>query len=166
MPDSKRLQIQKALTTELEKITKANGYTHNITVARGRMVLDDNDLANVPLISIVEAPKEDTINYPDTGNAQKNGWQLLLSGWVVPDPLNPTDAAHDLLREAKLALSPIRLSLAPHEMQGNTVYMLNGLITSLDIGGGICRPPDERSYGHSFFLLPITLTFVENMESP
>lgn len=168
MPDSKRLKIQKALTAQLETITLANGYSHHLasSVVRGRLMLDANDMALVPLVSVLEDPKPGEIDYPDGGNAQVEKWRLLISGWTVPDPVNPTDAPHALMRDVKLCLSKIREDIQPHQEQTNTVWHLGGLIEDLAIGGGICRPPDNYSGDASYFLLPIVINFLENMENP
>jgi hypothetical protein len=168
MSDSKRLQIQKKLTELLKTITIANGYSHDManSVFRGRVLMDAEDMALMPIISVLEEAPKGIQDYPGTGNASAMSWALYISGWVKPDPLNPTDACHALMGDVKRCLAAVRFVPKPHERGLYPDAMLGGLITKLVIDGGFCRPPDEKSYGASYFILPFTLTYIEDTENP
>ncbi|MBL4781796.1 MAG: hypothetical protein JKX92_06095 [Porticoccaceae bacterium] len=166
MPDSLRLQIQKALCTQLETITSANGYGFDMAgkVFRGRVIADAEDLKSLPIISVLEAPREGGVDYPEHGNVAAFEWELYVSAWLKLDPQNPTDACHALLADVKRCLAALRRNVPPHQHSQYPELMLGGLITKLEMSGGLCRPPDERSYGTSYFLLPIKVHFTEDTE--
>jgi hypothetical protein len=168
MTDSTRLTIQKKLTDLLATITIANGYEHDMasSVFRGRVLMDGEDMGKLPIVSLLEEAPKGIQDYPGRGNTSAMSWSLYISGWVKPDPLNPTDACHALLRDVKRCLAAVRFVPQPHERSQYPNAMLGGLITKLVMDGGFCRPPDKHSYGASYFILPFTLTYIEDTENP
>lgn len=163
--DSHRLQIQKRLCERLEMITPANGYCHDLTgkVRRGVLKLDDLNMPELPLLSLLEAVEPGQLTYPESGgNSQAEEWKLLLSGWVDTNGRHPTDAAHALLADVKAVLAPIRQHPG-RPLTTDSLFALGGLIERLEIGGGICRPPDPLS-PTSYFLLPLKVTFIETLK--
>lgn len=163
---STRKTIKTRLAEQLQTITVDNGYDHNVTVFRGRIKMDINDLALMPALSILEAPENSEVDLSGAGSQQSEVWKLLITGWAVPDVMNPTDPADDLLGDVKRCLSAIRAALKPHERAGNTAWMLGGAISKLEIGGGICRPPDNLYSDASYFLLPLKIHYVDDTENP
>lgn len=160
MKDTQRLKILKALTTLLAGITKANGYCHNLTVRRGILTLDDNDMKSLPVLSILEPGRDEETLYPESGGqAQGCHWRLFLTGFTEFSPQHPSDAPHLLMGDVKKRLSAIR-----DEGSQNFMLGMEG-VYGLRIGGGICRPPDNQ-HTTSYFLLPITLSFIETQEAP
>ena len=155
MADSKRLQIKKAITTQLETIGGA-------TVLRGLTRLDDNETRRVEggdiIISLVESAEISKTEYPETGGyTLESPWHLMLVGWVKPSSPSPDDAAEDLLQTVKQSLS---------EIMGDTDDPpLNGRVESIFVNTGCCRGPDQQ-YTVSYFFLPITVNFNEDVRNP
>ena len=157
---SRRQQILEAVTALLETITVGNGHDHTVTVMRGRGRLDDNDLKQLPVVTILEAPKTEGMASPMRGPTRQCAWELFLTGWTAYESDHPTDKPHALLRDVKLALGRTRRESAPEYLLGGEIG-----VVEVTLGGGICRPPDDQHIT-SFFILPLTITFVENLEAP
>jgi hypothetical protein len=157
---SHRQKILEAVTALLEDITVANGYDHNVTVMRGRGRLDDNDLKQLPVVTILEAPKTEGLASPHRGPTRQCAWELFLTGFTAYESAHPTDNPHALLRDVKLALGRTR-------KESDANYLLGGQlkVVEITVGGGICRPPDDQHIT-SNIILPLTITFDENLEAP
>lgn len=156
-----RLRVLKALTEALEGINPDNGYQHDLrgSVYRGRDLFTEDD--QVPMVSILEAPKDlAQIPAPVGGSVNTGGWELLVQGFVEDDFVNPTDPAHYLMAEVKKCLTAERI----REKQYNILGM-GGKITEITLSPGVVRPPDEVS-GKAYFWLRVTLTLVENLIDP
>lgn len=160
MPDSLRLQILKNLTTALEEIKPGNGYTHDLTdaVYRGRTKFGDND--KLPMLCILEPPIPlDQIPSPSGADTQKGPWELMIQGFVEDDKKNPLDPAYELMAEVKKRLAVELKKTRPPTILGKP------MITSMKIGSGTVRPPDEVS-AKAYFWLNLTLEVVEDMSDP
>lgn len=165
MRDSTRLQILKLLTTHLETIRVANGYQHDLVgkVFRGRATFGAQE--PLPAVTILEALNPD--REPRTagnGIEIQDDWILLIQGWA-PDgePNAPTDPAHRLMADVKMALGQILTEGTPQSP--NQSYMLGGAIADLRVEPGTVRPPDESS-ARSYFFLRAVVGVAESLKDP
>lgn len=172
MQEPFRLRVLKALTCCLQNIRPTNGYNHDLSdsVFRGRMFFGDSAEDEPPLVSILETLKPGDGQDAATDNTTSDApWSLYIQGWVVDDQENPTDPAHLLMADVKLALakekqrkdgnSPDILGFGPKKSKGNC-------ITNLTIGSGIVRPPEDDFSTKANFWLTITLEITEDASNP
>ena len=172
MADSKRLTTLKAITDFLKtEVAVASGYKHDLdgAVFRGKMFYTNND--PLPCVSILENIDPD--RYPREAGGDrahpvtKEGWVLLVQGWVKDDKENPTDPAYELMADvrkalAKLCRRPSTMSAEPE----NPDYNLGGLIAGMTMEPGIARPPIEQVSSKAFFWMRVVLKFVEDPNDP
>lgn len=160
MRDSKRLVILKELTTLVGSVSIAGGYQHDLAgkVWRGRSTFSDSE--PLPAISILEALPSDTPAVTSRANsaAQVERWVLLVQGWAVDDPLNPTDPAHRLMADVKQVLGQIALP-------GSPSHLLGGLVLRIEVDPGVVRPSDAVS-SRAYFFLRATLDITERVFAP
>jgi hypothetical protein len=165
MADSTRLKILKALTAQLETITPANGYDHDLTqkVFRGRDKFGANE--EVPFVSVLEYLRPDQFeDRPVNQNKNREEWDLLIQGFVKDDYQNPSDPAHALLADVKKSLAEVRDETSQAYLLGKTAAG-KPQILDLRMDGGIVRPPDEASSKVTFYLR-VTITFIEYTHDP
>lgn len=157
-PLPRRLVILRRVSEVLEQC-RHDGSTMEGRVFRGRVVYGDND--PIPMISLLEPPipLETMISRADNPHSAGK-WELLVQGFVHDDDQNPTDPAHMLMAEAKHFLN-----IEKKRERGNNPFGLGGMVTSVSIGQGSVRPPDEVS-NKAFFWLVLTLGIVENLDDP
>lgn len=165
MRDSTRLQILKLLTTHLETIRTVNGYQHDLVgkVFRGRATFGTQD--PLPAVTILEALNPDR-EPRSAGNGLMihDDWVLLIQGWTNDGPPNaPTDPAHLLMADVKMALGQILTEGTPQSP--NQSYMLGGAIADLRVEPGTVRPPDESS-ARSYFYLRAVVGVAESLKDP
>lgn len=161
MADPTRLRVLKALTTVLETITPANGYTHDLSgkVFRGRDIFGYQD--PLPMISILEQIEEQEQQpSPETAGKAHGPWTLNLQGFVPDDRDNPTDPAHHLMAEVKQRLVEERIRDRQRDIFG-----MGDVVTDLRLSQGVVRPADEVS-DKAYFWLRMTLALVENLHEP
>lgn len=159
-----RLRVLDSLTTCLQGITPANGYTNNLSEAvfRGRVMFGDDD--PLPLVSILETPVPiDQVISPEESTYNTGDWDLLIQGFVKDDPKNPTDPAHFLLADVKKALAKERKRL--DSARNKNILGMGKIVDRLEIGAGTVRPSDDIS-AVAYFWLRITLKIVEDNEDP
>lgn len=159
--DPLRLRILKNLTASLEQISIADGYKHDMdgSVFRGRVIFGEGD--PLPMLSILEVPIPlDQTPSPSGSTDSKGLWELLIQGFVLDDPENPTDPAHVLMADVKKRLAVERRRY--HDYQ---ILDLGEHVTNIFIGAGTVRPPDEIS-SEAYFWLNISLEVVENHFDP
>lgn len=165
--DPLRLRVLIRLTEELQAITPANGYRHDLSrgVYRGRDVFDRNDA--VPMVSILESIMEKEQLPAPPGGAHKAGpWELLIQGWAEDDKENPTDPGYHLLAEVQQRLVEVtRMPFEDPNRRGCDILQMGGIITALRFSRGVVRPPDEVSY-KAYFWLKVELDLVENLLEP
>lgn len=158
-----RQRILVALTELLQGITPENGYRHDLSKAvfRGRAVFGDKD--PVPMVSILEAVKEqDGLPTPPDGGTFVGVWPLLIQGWAEDDhDGNPTDMVQRLMADVKCALARHRNE---HGRSRNYLGM-DGRVDVMTFSQGVARPTDEVS-DKSYFWLRLDLALVENMLDP
>lgn len=168
MADHIKLQALKKLTAILEGITPNNGYGHDLKgkVYRGRGLIGAQE--SLPCLNILESPTGLDGFFADSDKTiRKNTWILLLQGWVADDPVNPTDPAYALLADVQRRLSDIVATVAPGgapKFPGS--YNLGGLVSDVEIGTDVVRPPEEGVSSKAFFYMPIRLTVSVNLIDP
>ncbi len=156
MADSIRLMILKALTIQLQSITPANGYEHDLSAAifRGRSLYGRDSPQT--MISILESPRPDNPDYAGENDSYSHEtWQLLLQGWTYDDQVNPTDPLYSLMADIEACLYRI---ISVRSATGTPLhpesYLLGKKISSLQFGPGVVRPVSETST-KAFFYLPL-----------
>lgn len=168
MADHIKLQILKKLTAVLEGITTANGYQHDLagSVFRGRSLIGAQE--GLPCLNILESPAPLDGFFADSDKTvRKDTWILLVQGWVADDVRNPTDPAYALLTDVQRRLSDIVATVAPGgapKFPGS--YHLGGLVSDVEIGTDVVRPPEEGVSAKAFFYMPIRLTVSVNLIDP
>ena len=172
----KQLRVLKALTAHLEGINPDNvdpatnaPYEIDLRgrVYRGRSLLTVQDAAEA--VAIWEFPRQDIwAPVGDHGLSRMNSWSLMLQGWPLDDPENPSDPAYDLLAKCEMRLARIVAEkdqgrpggLYPDE------YMLGGELSSLTIAPGIVRPPEDAASRLAMFYMPLVLGVKVNVADP
>lgn len=173
MADPFRLRLLKALTAQLKTITPGDGYTNDLSdytdsagraqqrVFRGRTVFGEND--PLPMVSILEDPaSREANNDPINSGTGANQFRILLQGFVQDDKENPLDPAYVLSAEVIQAI--VRSKKDRYNILG--FGHRQPCVTALSIGQPVHRPPDDDVSSVAFFLIPLTLTLAENLESP
>lgn len=167
MPESEydpmpiRLHIQRALTDRIRTVTPANGYQNDLSEAvfRGRQYFGNQD--PLPMVAILQAPQQDEPNKANSASARYlRSMNLLFQGFAVDDPDHPTDPAEVLMAEVVQCLSGI-----PEEIAKAPEMNWNG-VDQIEIGPGICRPPDQEISSVAYFWLQTKVWYVENSRSP
>ena len=161
MPDSKRLQVKKALTELLEGITTANGYNFDLAdkVWRGRTRIGEESQA--PFLVIFEVIPEG----PDVvgGDLNRNLWDVAVKGYIEADTVHPTDPADNLMADVKKCLYQIADSGGGGAAGPN--FMLGGLVADMEVDNGVTFSPDDTT-NMAYFAMKITFTFTESLENP
>ncbi len=164
MRDPFRLTVLKAIGTCLEGITPEAGCDHDLRgrVFRGREIYGEDD--PIPLVSIHEVPGDgDMPMQLRDGGESVVTLNIVLQGFVDDDRLNPTDPAHRLLAEVKAALSAERMRGMG---RARDILGLGGRVAELKIGGGVVSSPEFGVSSYAFFILPVVVTFTENVNFP
>ncbi len=160
MADSKRLRVQRAITDQLKTINVANGYEFDVgdKVYRGRAFFDHAD--GLPMLSLLQPPRApDALAPPGDGSLYHGPLELLVQGFAIDDPDNPTDPAERLLADVKKCLGQVLVALTKRPYEWNEV-------TALRLGQSVCRPPDNEISSVAYFWLSISLEFTENVLDP
>ena len=163
MSDPVKLQILKAMTSSLQEITCANGFEFDLatSVFRGRLVYGDND--PIPMVSILEAPiPMDKVATSDATTTDAGGWELLVQGFVKDDRENPTDPAHMLMADVKKQLV-LEKRKSAGQFSTTGPFGLGKFITSMYIGQGVVRPPEDHVSAKAYFWLGVRLAIVEDL---
>lgn len=162
-----RLRVLKALTTELESISVADGYHFDMAgaVFRGRDVFGASD--PLPMLSILESILEkDQLQAPPGGSHKGGPWELLVQGWTEDDNENPTDPGHFLLADVQRRLAEAsRRKYADGYTRGYDILGMGGSITAIRFSTGVVRPADDVS-AKAYFWLKLELDTVENLLEP
>lgn len=168
-----RLEIQKRLGAILREIEPSGGeYIHDLSGAdgtsgnkifRGRLIFGDND--PIPMVSILEAPIPlDQIPSPSPATESSGPWEIVIQGFVKDDRQNPTDPAHVLMADVKKRLVREK-EKTNWDKPEQGIFGLGRFVTSMYIGSGVVRPPDELS-AKAYFWLTITLDLSEELDDP
>jgi hypothetical protein len=161
--DPKRLRIMKALQAHLAGINRIDGYNFDLAgkVLRNRIIIGVQDLGDqLPLVSIVEAPRADLAIYTgEWEQIRKDNWTLLLQG-VVKDDFTPNteDDAYYLCQDVERRLTRL---IQTKPGTGRPLYpdehLLGGIITGVEIAPPVIRPPEAQVSADAFFYLPVRL---------
>ena len=179
MSDSFKLRFLKLFTAALKEITPANGYETDLAdfdpgdgapmprVYRGRAWFGEND--PIPMLSILENPNpaEELLEIPQAAKGEFD-WHLIVQGFVMDDPQNPTDPAYTLLADTRQ-----RIAIEATRKRVNTKGMPDPFgcgtgknrVTAVFIGSGVVRPADDVS-AKAYFWLPVTVRVVESATEP
>ena len=176
MSDPFRLRVLKAVTAQIKTVTPGNGYTFNLAdytdaagrtmprVFRGRRHFSDSD--PIPMVSILElpaniAPQE---NPRGAGPVRKNQMRLVIEGFVPDDMNNPLDPAYHLGAAVIAQLVKAKT--------GANVYNILGLggkmpcVGEMEIGAATPLVPEQNDSTVASFVRNLTLSLVENIETP
>lgn len=171
MPDiPARLVVLQRLTALIEGTTGPDhtGVPFNLagSVYRGRTEFgSDTDL---PAVSILEAPNPDIGKFAGEGQAMAESWMLLIQGWAVDDPMNPSDPAYYLAAAVTQRLSMLVAMKGDGSGRplDKELYMLGGLITSLQIGPSVVRPLDKNASSRAFYYQPVRVGLASTLNQP
>lgn len=155
-----RLRVLRAMTTALQEITPENGYSHDVSKAvfRGRAAFGETD--PLPMISILEVPVPlEQLRVPADAKEAAGPWDLIIQGFLPDDRENPTDPAHILMADVKKRLVQEKMKINEGEAFGMKE------VTSIVIGQGIVRPPDDVS-AKAYFWLGVAVGVVEDLLNP
>lgn len=100
---SSATEVAQELSARLATILTSNGFNTNMgqRVYRGRVAVSDDD---VPCVSLIEGD-EDVRENPSRLNATAHiTQQYALAGYAPCDPLQPNDAAHEIIKDMKRAI--------------------------------------------------------------
>ncbi|RWO06283.1 MAG: hypothetical protein EOS07_21830 [Mesorhizobium sp.] len=173
MADPFRLRVMKAISAHLKSIVPANGYVADLSdytdsagrpaerVFRGRTSYGDND--PIPMLSVLEDLRPaDTLNGTANSVAAVNQFRILIQGFVKDDKTHPLDPAYHLSAEVIKAL------VAGKKERFNLLGLggTGPCVMGLSIGQPVHRPPDDDVSAVAYFLVPVTLTLAENLETP
>jgi len=158
---AKRLEIQKSITQLLETITPANDYQHDLTgkVYRGRTAFGETD--KVPVVTILERPAfGDSPIFPaENKNLRKDTYERVIQGFAKANVDNPTDNAHLLLDDCKLALSALINQKSP-SLKFNR---LEGVVSVAISSGNVLPPEPQKSIHHSTFIILLTVEMTDRL---
>lgn len=173
MADPFRLRVMKALSAQLKQIRPDNGYVFDMSdftdsagraaerVFRGRTQFGSNDPR--PMLVLLEDPSPAPANN-GTGNSAVavNQFRVLVQGFVEDDPEHALDPAYMLSAEVVKALVAAKANRFDVLGLGKVMPC----VTSLMIGQPVHRPGDDEVSTDAYFLVPVTLTLAENLETP
>lgn len=172
--DPFRLRVMKALGTLIKEVSPANDCVFDLSdftdsagrpaerVFRGRTDYD-NVSDPLPMVALLEDPRQDV---PGTGNTSSqvsaSVFRVLVQGFVPDDAQHPLDPAYQLSAEV------IRALVSAKKDRFNMLGLGSKMpcVTDIQIGQPIHRPADDEVSAVAFFLIPVRLTLVENLEAP
>ena len=163
-----RLKFLQGLTTVLQGITPANGFSHDLSNAtfRGRLTFGDSD--PIPMVSVIEPPlMPPNAPTPLGASDRKESWDLIVQGFADDDVDNPTDPAHFLLAEVKMALAAEVQKLQGVPTAANAVIfgISRRKLISFETEIGFVRPSDDIS-AKAYFWLPLHIVVMESWLNP
>lgn len=168
MNDPFRLRVMKALTAQIKTVKPANGYRHNLAdftdkanrtmerVYRGRALFGESH--ELPLVAILEDPRALEVQNATAAPVAMTQLRLLIQGFVKDERPNQLDPAYVMSAEVISAL--VKAKEDEFDILG-----MNGKVTDMQIGQPVHRPDDEIS-DTAYFVVGVTLTLAENLETP
>lgn len=150
---TKSSDIALHITELIGGISIANGFLTDIgtLVFRGKQYKQGDQ---VPCAVIIEG--EDQVGDQDGRDSIKIVQEYVVGGYVVCDPDNPNDAAHDVLHDLKRAIFPPSSTGRPQLQQ------LPGTVNKVKYRG---RDIGARPAGESivFAVIYLDVTYAENL---
>lgn len=158
----KQLRVLRKLKALLEV---TSGY-EGVKCWLGKSVLTAKDTQDT--LSILEAPR------PIIGEAaaeqgvkRLEPWTLLVQGWPLDDPEEPSAPAYWMKAAVEQQLSLVVAELPNGQKRDDPLYMLGGDITALTIGQGVVRPPSEEAASRlAMFYLPLIVGITTDVRNP
>lgn len=168
MPVSRQLDILLRLKELVEGAAVAEGDAFDLAgrVFIGRTEFGEDE--KVPLVSILEAPRQEGFQpAQENGLIRNTQWLLLFQGWTANDPENPTVPVYELKAtvEARLARVAAMKRSGGGALHGAD-YLLGRRIASIIIGPGVVRPPERQVSSRAFFYLPVRVDYQEDLNAP
>lgn len=173
MADPFRLRVMKAVCDQLKTIAPANQYENDLSdfvdaadrpaerVFRGRTIYGDND--PLPMLAVLEDPRAlEQNNGSANSTASAGQFRILIQGFAADDKKHPLDPAYRLSAEVVEAL--VKAKKDRFNVLG--LGSVSPCIMGLTIGQPVHRPPDDEVSAVAYFLVPVTLTLAENLETP
>lgn len=168
-----RLRILRKLTDIIREVTPANGYVNDLgpgpgwpngRVFRGRAVFGQE--SPLPMVTILEVPMPpDQVPSPPDSADRVGEWDLIIQGFVEDDFENPTDPAQVLLADVVRRLALEKKNGMDRE--GNCKFLgMGDIVTGMQIGVGVVRPPDAEVSDKAYFWLQLRLTVAESLDKP
>ena len=170
-----RLQIQRAISEVLLEVNPDNGYEFDLRpaedeqprIVRGRLTIGDDE--PLPMVTILEPPLHpvptDTMRQPDN-TARQTEWDLIIQGFAMDDPVNPTDIAYQFEAEVRrcLAMQKKRRDGGVGSIRHLNILGLGDKIQGMTFGNPVIRP-SETVANQAMFYFVLTVKFCEDMES-
>lgn len=158
----KQLRILRKLKALLEA---TSGY-EGVKCFLGKSVITAKDATDT--LSILEAPRP-IVGQPaaEEGVKRLESWTLLVQGWPVDDPDEPSAPAYWMKAAVERQLSLVVAELPDGRQRKDKLYKLGGDIGSLTIGQGVVRPPSEEAASRlAMFYLPLILEITTDVRNP
>ncbi len=158
----KQLRVLRKLVALLEVTSGYEGTKCWI----GKSVITAKETANT--LSILEAPRP-IVGSPaaEQGVKRNEPWTLLVQGWPVDDPEEPSGPAYWMKAAVEQQLSLVIAELPNGRLRTDPVYLLGGDIVSLTIGQGVVRPPSEEAASRlAMFYLPLIIGITTDVRDP
>jgi len=158
----KQLRILRKLKVLLEA---TSGY-EGIKCWIGKSVITAKETADT--FSILEAPRP-LIGSPgaEQGVKRAESWTLLVQGWPLDDPDEPSAPAYWMKAAVERQLSLVIAELPDGRQRSDPLYLLGRDISSLTIGQGVVRPPSEEAASRlAMFYLPLIVGLTTDVRDP
>jgi hypothetical protein len=172
--ESFRLTVLKRLCALLELTEFEQESDTDLTgkVFRGRSLFGTESPKT--MLSVIESTKPDFGIYVGEENKRVVPWALIIQGWTINDPENPTDGAYQLMAAVEFQLSKIVKRNSQGDPQYPDDYMLGPrstssmkrMITDARFGPGVVSPARDQVSSIAFFFMPIALSLVEEPGKP
>lgn len=158
----KQLRILRKIKALLEATSGYDGIKCYI----GKSVITAKETADT--LSVLEAPRPIIGSPADVHGVQRaETWTLLVQGWPIDDPEEPSGPAYWMKAAVERQLALVIATLPNGVERTDPIYMLGGDITSLTIGQGVVRPPSEEAASRlAMFYLPLVLGITTDVRDP
>lgn len=122
----------------------------------------------VPFVSILEDPNPGAgVAAGQEGRVKRQPFRLLVQGFAADDRKNPTVPAYRLMGQV---LGQLNRAIDEKDESGKPLYpddfYLGGLVSSLVIGQGVVRPPEEKVSPTAFFYIPLVVNLATDTRNP
>ena len=170
-----RLAILSALCDVLANPTPGdtNDTYGIIPIYRGRAILGEDIKVSLPCCAVIESPISDPgVQYVgDDEEMRKDKLTLLIQGRCVDTLSDSADGSvqsSDVAYWLEAAIET-RLARIQASIRGIGVYpeyRLGKLITGIEIGAPVVRPPEQKLSATAFFFLPVRVGIAKQSDQP